>query len=104
MSGPDAERKETFRDRNPGAKTRRRIMAVVIPLAPHRRAQPSEAPAGIRQEPATILFFTGVRYERQAEPAASEPAVRPGRRATVASPAVSSPKRSRKATSARLPA
>jgi hypothetical protein len=103
MSGPDAERREIFRDRNPGAKTRRRIMAVVIPLAPLRRAQTSEAPAAARQEPATILFFTGVRYERPAEPAAPEPAVRRRRRIVPALPA-GSPKRTKKATNARQPA
>ena len=84
-------------------------MAVVIPLAPHRRSQPSEASAATRQEPAAILFFTGVRYERQAqaatpEPAAPEPAVRRQRRAIAATPAASPSKRSRKATSARQPA
>ncbi len=78
-------------------------MAVVIPLAPHRRAQPSEASAASRQEPATILFFTGVRYERQAEPATAEPAVRRRPRALAATPA-SGPKRPKKATNARQPA
>lgn len=103
MSGPDAERRETFRDRNPGAKKRRRIMAVVIPLAPLRRAQPSEVPTATRLEPATILFFTGVRYERQAEPAAPEPVVR-RRRRIVAGLAAGEPKRTKKATNARQPA
>lgn len=103
MSGPDAERREIFRDRNPGAKKRRRIMAVVIPLAPLRRTQPSEVSAAARLEPATILFFTGVRYERQAEPAAPEPVVRRRRRIAAVPPA-GSPKRTKKATNARQPA
>lgn len=78
-------------------------MAVVIPLAPPRRTQPSEASAATRQEPATILFFTGVRYERQAEPAAPEPVVR-RRRRLVPVPPAGSPKRTKKATNARQPA
>ncbi|MFA6967120.1 hypothetical protein [Bosea sp. (in: a-proteobacteria)] len=78
-------------------------MAVVIPLAPRRRAQPSEASAAARQEPATILFFTGVRYERQAEVAAAEPAVRRQSRPLTSTPA-GGPKRSSKATNARQPA
>ncbi len=79
-------------------------MAVVIPLAPRRRAQPSEGPAATRRGPATILFYTGVRYERQAEPATPDPAVRRSRRAMAATPAAGPQKRSRKATPARLPA
>ena len=78
-------------------------MAVVIPLAPPRRTQPSEASAALRQEPATILFFTGVRYERQAEPAAPEPVVRRRRRIAGAPPSGST-KRTKKATNARHPA
>ncbi|HEY5793944.1 MAG TPA: hypothetical protein VIU82_02935 [Bosea sp. (in: a-proteobacteria)] len=78
-------------------------MAVVIPLAPPRRTQPSEAPAAPRQEPATILFFTGVRYERQAEPAATEPVVR-RRRRSVGAPPGTTPKRTKKTTNARQPA
>ncbi|PZO00258.1 MAG: hypothetical protein DCF30_10075 [Hyphomicrobiales bacterium] len=77
-------------------------MAVVIPLAPHRRSQPSEAPAALRQEPGTILFFTGVRYERQAEPAPAEPTVR--RRPRALTPPANGPKRPKKATNARQPA
>lgn len=60
-------------------------MTIVIPFAPHRRS------ASPRSEPqssitsADILFFTGVRYERQGEPdpvsAADRPAVK--RRATT---------------------
>lgn len=75
-------------------------MAVVISLAPRRRARPSQAPAQ-RPEPATILFFTGVRYERQGEPTA-EAAV--ARASHVLTPTAGRPKRSRKATSARQPA
>ena len=78
-------------------------MAVVIPLAPHRRSQPSEAPAASRQEPGTILFFTGVRYERQDEPAPAEPTV-PRRPRVLTSPPASGPKRPKKATSVRQPA
>lgn len=78
-------------------------MAVVIPLAPLRRAQPSAASAATRPEPATILFFTGVRYERQAEPAAPEPSVRRRQRLPGTLPA-GSPKRTKKATNARQPA
>jgi hypothetical protein len=103
MSGPDAERREIFRDRNPGAKKRRRIMAVVIPLAPLRRARSSEASVATRPEPATILFFTGVRYERQAEPAAPEPVARRRRRSVAGLP-TGGPKRTGKATNARQPA
>lgn len=90
------------RDYNAGAKKRRRVMAVVIPLAPLRRTQRSEASAATRQEPAAILFFTGVRYERQAEPVPPEPVVR-RRRQAVGMPA-GRPKRTKKATSARQPA
>lgn len=75
-------------------------MAVVISLAPRRRARPSQAPAQ-RPEPATILFFTGVRYERQGEPMAEAAVASPAR---VLSPTAGRPKRARKATSARQPA
>lgn len=52
-----------------------------------------------------ILFFTGVRYERQAEPAPVEPAVRRRRPVLAAAPTVSGgTKRTKKATSARQPA
>jgi hypothetical protein len=46
-------------------------MAIVIPLAPHRRPQssPSSEPSS---KVADILFFTGVRFERPAEPAPME--------------------------------
>ena len=50
-------------------------MADVIPFAPRRRfanlAPLAEGPFG------QILFFTGVRYERQPEPVASKPPRRP---------------------------
>ncbi|MFC5418995.1 MAG: hypothetical protein DI537_00930 [Stutzerimonas stutzeri] len=50
-------------------------MADVIPFAPRRRFA-SQAPLG--EGPfGQILFFTGVRYERQHEPAASKPPRRP---------------------------
>lgn len=50
-------------------------MADVIPFAPRRRfASQSTAAMGLSGQ---ILFFTGVRYERQPEPAASKPPRRP---------------------------
>jgi hypothetical protein len=73
-------------------------MAVVISLAPRRRAHASQAPAQ-RPEPATILFFTGVRYERQGEPIADAAAGR-----TSHAPSTVRAKRSRKATRTRQPA
>lgn len=78
-------------------------MAVVIPLVPRLRAQAAEAPAAPRQEPAVILFFTGVRYERHSEPAAPEPAGRRRQRVATAVPA-GRPKRPKKATISRQPA
>ncbi|HEV7259897.1 MAG TPA: hypothetical protein VGN82_19090 [Bosea sp. (in: a-proteobacteria)] len=78
-------------------------MAVVIPLAPLRRARSTEASAVMRPEPAEILFFTGVRYERQAEPVAPEPVVR-RRRRIVAALSAGGPKRTKKTTNARQPA
>lgn len=49
-------------------------MADVIPFAPRRRfARTAAADAA----PAQILFFTGVRYERQPEPPAAKPQRRP---------------------------
>jgi hypothetical protein len=51
-------------------------MAIVIPLAPLLRPQPS--PSGeASSQVAEILFFTGVRFERPVDPAPSE---RPARR------------------------
>ena len=75
-------------------------MAVVISLAPRRRAHASQAPAQ-RPEPATILFFTGVRYERQGEPTSEAAVAHPAR---VLSSTAGRPKRARKATRARQPA
>ena len=50
-------------------------MADVIPFAPRRRsAGQGTAAAGPFGQ---ILFFTGVRYERQHEPATSKPPRRP---------------------------
>ncbi len=51
-------------------------MAVVIPFAPRRRP-PDGVPESDRTQGA-ILFFTGVRYERHAEPVAGiQPPPRP---------------------------
>ncbi|RXT52967.1 hypothetical protein B6S44_19710 [Bosea sp. Tri-44] len=50
-------------------------MADVIPFAPRRRSA-SQSPAALGPS-GQILFFTGVRYERQPEPAASKPPRRP---------------------------
>lgn len=46
-------------------------MADVIPFAPRRRSVRSAVAADAA--PAQILFFTGVRYERQPEPPATKP-------------------------------
>lgn len=45
-------------------------MAVVIPFQPRPRSTAAE---GAASREGTILFFTGVRYERVAEPAAPKP-------------------------------
>lgn len=50
-------------------------MAHVIPFAPRRRAS-SQAPAATGPL-GQILFFTGVRYERQLDQAAAKPPRRP---------------------------
>jgi hypothetical protein len=42
-------------------------MAVVIPFAPHRRPLSQAVEPPLAGPPADILFFTGVRYDRQAE-------------------------------------
>ncbi|AMJ59056.1 hypothetical protein [Bosea sp. PAMC 26642] len=42
-------------------------MSDVIPLAPRLRAQDRPSPAVEPGRAAAILFFTGVRYERQPE-------------------------------------
>lgn len=51
-------------------------MADVIPFAPRRRFARTTA-AAADAVPAQILFFTGVRYERQPEPPATKPQRRP---------------------------
>lgn len=76
-------------------------MAVVISLAPRLRAHKPEDRTG-RPQSAAILFFTGVRYEREAEPVAADPVVR--RRARAVPAGAVRPKRPRKATVARQPA
>lgn len=55
----------------------------VIPFAPRRRSIARPASDEARQ-PAEILFFTGVRYERQPEPL---PVAKPTRRGPRASAA-----------------
>ncbi|OYW67529.1 MAG: hypothetical protein B7Z40_06955 [Bosea sp. 12-68-7] len=76
-------------------------MAVVISLASRLRTPSSQARTA-RPETAAILFFTGVRYEREAEPVAADPVVR--RRSRAPAPNADRPKRPKKATSARQPA
>ena len=76
-------------------------MAVVISLASRLRTQSPQARTQ-RPEAAAILFFTGVRYEREVEPAAADPVV--PRRSRVLAPNTGRPKRAKKATSARQPA
>jgi hypothetical protein len=60
---------------NPRRPTRRRVMTIVIPFAPTRaalrRRAASEAPDAVASG-AAILFFTGVRYERQPQAALPE--------------------------------
>lgn len=63
-------------------------MAVVIPFAPRRRRVAGLLPA-IPREAGTILFFTGVRYERPPEPRASG---RPERKPSTRSRAKSASK------------
>lgn len=56
-------------------------MADVVPFVPKQPDAPRKTPTG---QMAQILFFTGVRYERQAESAAetaAAPRQRRGRRA-----------------------
>ncbi|AOG05816.1 hypothetical protein [Bosea sp. RAC05] len=76
-------------------------MAVVISLASRLRTQSPQARTE-RPEAAAILFFTGVRYEREAEPVAADPVVR--RRSRALATSAGRPKRAKKATSARQPA
>ena len=56
-------------------------MSVVIPFAPRPRSAAAEPATTLAEMPATILFFTGIRYERHAEPAAAERKEQPKRRA-----------------------
>ncbi|MBA4334030.1 MAG: hypothetical protein C0420_03500 [Methylobacterium sp.] len=75
-------------------------MAVVISLASRLRTQSPQARTQ-RPEAAAILFFTGVRYEREAEPVAADPVVRRRSRALAQSPAVRSGPRRRPAPGSR---
>ena len=59
-------------------------MSIVIPFAP--RAKPAQPNLAAPREPAQILFFTGVRYERQAEPMPID--MQPRRRGRPSRPAV----------------
>jgi hypothetical protein len=77
-------------------------MAVVISLASRLRTQPSQARTE-SPESAAILFFTGVRYEREVEPVAAEVPVR-SRPRPLGAQAAARPKRTKKATRARQPA
>jgi hypothetical protein len=56
----------------------------VIPFAPRRRSVDRAPPQGA-QPVAEILFFTGVRYERQPEPSPAAKPVRRTPRATARS-------------------
>ncbi len=76
-------------------------MAVVISLASRLRAHNPEDRTE-RPQSAAILFFTGVRYEREVEPVPADPVVRRRPRALAAGTV--RPKRPRKATVARQPA
>lgn len=61
-------------------------MSVVIPFSPRPRAALVQPAAPKAQPAAQILFFTGVRYERQPDPApAPVRAVRRRRPATIRS-------------------
>jgi len=57
--------------------TKGALMSIVIPFAP--RPKPAQGVPETSSRPAQILFFTGVRYERQPEPADAEllPRARP---------------------------
>lgn len=62
----------------------------VIPFAPRRRSVVRAASEEARQ-PAEILFFTGVRYERQSEPMpVPEPSRRSPRATTRGKPVAKS--------------
>lgn len=60
-------------------------MSTILLFAPRPRAAQAQA---LPNEPAQILFFTGVRYERQSDPASAETPprrrVRPARTVTRA--------------------
>lgn len=56
-------------------------MSVVIPLAPRLRAQDRPSSVTGPGPAAAILFFTGVRYERDPEPLPAAKAQRSQRRA-----------------------
>jgi hypothetical protein len=56
-------------------------MSVVIPFAPRQRSATVEPSVDVAATPATILFFTGIRYERHEEPAPVERPEQPKRRA-----------------------
>lgn len=61
-------------------------MSVVIPIASHLRAQDRPSPLPEPGRAAEILFFTGVRYQRDPEPLPAAKAVRgQGRAARSAS-------------------
>lgn len=57
--------------RNPAPTRKGASMSIVIPFAPRARSTGANPTASVR-EPAQILFFTGVRYERQDETAAAD--------------------------------
>lgn len=70
-------RPAAFRNRR---TPRRRVMSVVIAFAPRPRSAAADA-AREPAAPATILFFTGIRYERHDEPVvAPRPVKRRGAR------------------------
>lgn len=56
-------------------------MSVVIPIASHLRAQERHASPPEPGRAAAILFFTGVRYQRDPEPLPVAKVARGGRRA-----------------------
>lgn len=55
-------------------------MSVVIPFAPRPRSATVAPSVEVAATPATILFFTGIRYERHQEPVAAERPEQPKRR------------------------
>jgi hypothetical protein len=62
--------------RNPSAEGGA-SMAVVIPFAPHRRSTSERSERASASASADILFFTGVRYDRQDDGEPAKPAARP---------------------------